>query len=247
MPSNERIRVNARTNRLVVIADPLPGREYIEGRDVPSKINPGGWAQVKRQADLPDLDENAKLWRVHGAFYDLTSYVDLHPGGQVFLQATRGMDVTEAFEAHHIRSVADSVLSRYKVPSPWPTIRMNPLRHQFIGPWREIKQRVRAYLEKIGNPTGQTPDKIGILHSWIVLQFLLAAYLAAKRRSNALAMLAGFLLISVWGVGHCHMHKSWFSLSRHHFFAASEETLTIIIFGGRNRSIWKIRIPSICH
>lgn len=42
------------------------------------------------------------LWRIHDTIYDLTEFIDKHPGGTDWLEMTKGHDITEAVEAHHV-------------------------------------------------------------------------------------------------------------------------------------------------
>ena len=43
----------------------------------------------------------AELWTVHGIQYDLTDYIDRHPGGKEALELARGRDCTALFESYH--------------------------------------------------------------------------------------------------------------------------------------------------
>lgn len=62
----------------------------------------------------PNPDSN--LWRVHDALYDLEPFLDRHPGGRDWIERTRGLDVTEAFEASHVfADRAEAVLKKYHV------------------------------------------------------------------------------------------------------------------------------------
>lgn len=64
------------------------------------------WLKFKR------IDDNIgpKLWRIHDGLYDLTSFE--HPGGAEWIQMTQGQDITEAFEAAHIRGNKAEALAR---------------------------------------------------------------------------------------------------------------------------------------
>ena len=70
------------------------------------------WFENKREIDgVP-----AKLWRVHDNYYDLTDFVDKHPGGKIWIEKNRGTDITELFESHHIEiEKAKKLLKRYFV------------------------------------------------------------------------------------------------------------------------------------
>jgi hypothetical protein len=70
------------------------------------------WFENKREIDgVP-----ANLWRVHEKYYDLTDFIDKHPGGKIWIEKNRGTDITELFESHHIEiEKAKILLKRYFV------------------------------------------------------------------------------------------------------------------------------------
>lgn len=54
------------------------------------------------------------LHRVHDKLYDLKNFD--HPGGSLWLDLTKGTDITELFESHHLNyQKAVSVLAKYEV------------------------------------------------------------------------------------------------------------------------------------
>lgn len=68
------------------------------------------WQKGKRQDD-----EAEGLWRIHDGIYDFTEFIDKHPGGPFWIRETKGTDITEAFEAHHLTSAPEKMISKYKV------------------------------------------------------------------------------------------------------------------------------------
>ena len=42
------------------------------------------------------------MWLIHGNLYDLSQFMDKHPGGKEWLEFTRGTDCTTEFETHHL-------------------------------------------------------------------------------------------------------------------------------------------------
>lgn len=92
------------------------------------------WLQSRQK------DDNAEgLWRVHDHLYDLTDFINLHPGGVDWIKLTevcciitkiwsldwswilnclikKGTDITEAFEIHHFNRVkVEHLLQKYRV------------------------------------------------------------------------------------------------------------------------------------
>lgn len=56
------------------------------------------WLETKR------ADDNVEdgLWRIHNDIYDLTDFAKRHPGGADWITMTKGLDITELVESHHI-------------------------------------------------------------------------------------------------------------------------------------------------
>ena len=57
----------------------------------------------------------ANVWRIHGRDYDLTSFVDEHPGGALFIMMGKGLDCTHFFEFYHLFSQPRKRLREYDV------------------------------------------------------------------------------------------------------------------------------------
>ena len=55
------------------------------------------------------------IWRVHGRDYDLSSFVDDHPGGALMLLLGRGRDCTMFFEQYHVFNEPRKRLATYDV------------------------------------------------------------------------------------------------------------------------------------
>ena len=81
------------------------------GRDLLHK-SASRWLKFKRIDD----DIGPGLWRIHDGLYDFRAFTDRHPGGAEWIQMTEGQDITEAFEAAHIRGrLADAIAKKYFV------------------------------------------------------------------------------------------------------------------------------------
>lgn len=95
------------------------------------------------------IDDNAEgLWRVHDKLYDLTDFIDHHPGGSNWLQITKGIDITEQFETHHITTKAENMLSKFYVRDA-----IAPRNYKYTydenGFYKTLKRRVRAQLSDL--------------------------------------------------------------------------------------------------
>ena len=58
-------------------------------------------------------DDYGEFWRVHDKLYDLSPFIDKHPGGSQWLEVTRGTDITELFECSHPNPSVDKILAKY--------------------------------------------------------------------------------------------------------------------------------------
>ena len=70
-------------------------------------------------ANIVFYPPSSRLWRIGRQWYDLTDFLDLHPGGRQLLELARDRfeDATFAFEAHHHNyEKARRVLDKYKLP-----------------------------------------------------------------------------------------------------------------------------------
>ena len=69
----------------------------------------------ERDAQLWGCD-SSKYWIVEDKLYDLTPFLDKHPGGRNWLAMTQGQDVTDFFIVHHLNEKkAREVLNKYYV------------------------------------------------------------------------------------------------------------------------------------
>ena len=90
-------------------ATAFPPISEVKGRSVPT------YWQGRREWNLDrGVDNMPNLWRVGDNLYDLAGFE--HPGGVDLLSMSKGTDITEAFEAHHIDiKKARAVLDKYFV------------------------------------------------------------------------------------------------------------------------------------
>ena len=76
------------------------------------------------------------LWSIDGKAYDLTPFLDRHPGGRRVLELARGeRDCTPSFESYHALADLDSIrkmLAKYEVKPP--PLRIFRLRFRPVRP-----------------------------------------------------------------------------------------------------------------
>lgn len=85
--------------------------------------NPSLWLNEKADFDSKLHGSNQKYWYVDNRVYDLNNFIKSHPGGEHWLERTRGQDVTELFYTHHLNEAkAKSILNKYEVDTTCNTI-----------------------------------------------------------------------------------------------------------------------------
>lgn len=95
------------------------------------------WLEAKR------IDDNVEdgLWRIGNALYDFTEFINIHPGGADWIELTKGQDITELFQTHHIfMAKPNYYLAKYKVRDT-DKPRNSKLRFEENGFYMTLKQR----------------------------------------------------------------------------------------------------------
>ena len=109
--------------------------KYPSLRDVPLRAA-ATWIEGKRTDD-----DCGNLWRVHDKLYDLTDFVERHPGGAQWIRVSRGTDITEAYEAAHMNPATDQVLAKFYA-RPASGARNSPYTLKPDGFYMTFKRRV---------------------------------------------------------------------------------------------------------
>lgn len=217
------------------------------------------WPDRKRpsylQDALPTVDSYLKgaqkddgaegLWRIHDSLYDLSRWVDAHPGGAQWLQLTRGTDVTEAFESHHISPRAESLLPQFFVRRA-ATARSSPYTFHKAGFYRTLRTEM---WNALGPKALQVHPRTVLYIDLVATVFFATAALAAVCNSLLIAMVAGSILALLTVMSHNFFHRrdNWrmyyFQLSflgvrdwrishalSHHLFTNTDKDLEMILF-----------------
>ena len=164
---------------------------------------------------------------VHGKVYDLTAYLDSHPGGREWLVLTQGMDVTPLFESHHLLSDAkmQKLLQKFYVrdchrsrTTPAPAADdVEAFSYLETGFYKTLKRRAAAVLERAAaaeQATGPRQARGPTTEMRVLVWAILGAWvgcLAWCCRAGAgylPSVLAGILLNALVGVGHNGMHTA---------------------------------------
>jgi len=184
-----------------------PSREEADGGDVYK------WTKEKAQHDSRLGGAEGNLWMVHGKWYDLSKFIETHPGGPDWLLLTRGQDVTEAFEVHHLnQDKAWKILKPMYVKDAAP---------EYVGRYhwaedgftRTLQRRVAAHFGIGGEKETRRPDTgpttyfLVMCGSAVLLHFLTFAALLWWPCWQ-LAIVAGFTLQPFHGIGHNFLHMT---------------------------------------
>uniref|UniRef100_A0AAU7E3N6 Delta-6 fatty acid desaturase n=1 Tax=Prorocentrum micans TaxID=2945 RepID=A0AAU7E3N6_PROMC len=128
--------------------------------DVDTPAASKGFAEVPQ---VPEAACNPKLWYIHGQAYDLSGFVDKHPGGRLAILSGRGRDCTALFESYHPWNDRHRKVLKSFGPAPPPP---DPF-------YEEIKARVREVFPKGGKETKmRLRTKIVLSALWCVMIYL---------------------------------------------------------------------------
>ncbi|KAG7307965.1 hypothetical protein JYU34_006589 [Plutella xylostella] len=106
------------------------------------------------------MDDGAEgLWRVRDGIYDLTDFIHRHPGGAEWLELSKGTDITEAFEVHHLSESVETLLQKFYVREA-KTPRNSPFTFKEDGFYKTLKRDVVAELKKLPKSYNRKTDMI---------------------------------------------------------------------------------------
>ncbi|XP_050298514.1 cytochrome b5-related protein-like [Anthonomus grandis grandis] len=173
------------------------GIKYPTLRDHPLHSGPI-WLEGRR------LDDGAEgLWRIHDNLYDLDDFIINHPGGEDWIKLTKGTDITEAFESHHLSDRAENMLSSFFVKKA-STPRIFPFTFHEKGFYKTLKGRIIETLDTVPKrPIERTKNLTDLLFVAYVTTFLLAVYY----RSFIIGLIAGITLALLAVAAHNFFHQ----------------------------------------
>ncbi|KAK9887943.1 hypothetical protein WA026_000243 [Henosepilachna vigintioctopunctata] len=149
-------------------------------------------------------DEGAEgLWRIHDGLYDLTELISSHPGGSEWIRMTKGTDITEAFELHHLSHTPEQLLPNF-FKRKANTQRNYPFTFHDDGFYKTLKRRILPEIDKM-------PRRYVIQSEMIADTFFAAymvtAYLAIYTGSLSLCFLSGVILSYLGVIAHNFVHQ----------------------------------------
>ncbi|XP_045494029.1 cytochrome b5-related protein-like [Colias croceus] len=154
------------------------------------------------------LDDGAEgLWRVHDKLYDLKQFVNRHPGGAEWLELSKGTDITEAFEAHHLNPNTEQMLTKFYVRDA-KTPRNSPFTFHDDGFYRTLKKKAWEVLKTIPEEENSRSD---ILIDALLVCTLAGSTVSCWTENYWLAMIAyifsSFSLAWLTIAAHNYIHR----------------------------------------
>ncbi|XP_023943565.2 cytochrome b5-related protein [Bicyclus anynana] len=187
--------------------------------------DPFQWLQGK------SMDDGAEgLWRVHDGLYDLEEFMETHPGGYEWLELTKGTDITEAFECHHLRPIAEKTLAQFYVRDA-KTPRNSPFTFKEDGFYRTLKTLVNEEVKKVPK---DVPKYTDMLTDGLVVSLFLASALCCWA-TNYWLQIGSYLVASV--------SQAWLVVAAHNYIH-KRANLRMYYF---NISLWSYREFRVSH
>ncbi|XP_026755386.1 cytochrome b5-related protein-like isoform X2 [Galleria mellonella] len=170
------------------------------------------------------------LWRIYDNLYDLTNFIEKHPGGSQWISFTKGTDITELFETHHLKGSAEKILPKYfirKVTTP----RNSPFTFEENGFYKTLKAKVMEKIKDIPKDVRKQSDVVTdlLLVACIILSPLSCwAWSQSYILGASLTVLSGFTLSGLITCAHNYFHR------------ADSWRMFLFNFGGPSYKEWRI-------
>jgi len=165
---------------------------------------------VRETSGVTFSNINGKYWRIGNKYYDLTPWLDKHPGGRQVLEIARDRfdDCTYAFEAYHPDFIkARLILKKYEVVGVVPP--KTEMKYPDLCPedsfYSVLRLKVAKYLKANGGP-GPKPECLRLW--WIVISLWFMGFgMLVYTGSYIAAVLNGIVGAWVGGFGHNWVHQ----------------------------------------
>jgi len=133
-----------------------------------------------------------KIWWIHGNAYDLTRFVEHHPGGKESILLGRGRDCTALFESYHIFNK-----DHWKVLDKFCVVKNHKLSERKRDAFYEIlKDRVSTVLKEKGiDPVNDRGATVGRTIHYVVI---FAAWLVSGHSHIKGSVIGSFFFCCFW-------------------------------------------------
>ncbi|XP_071447528.1 cytochrome b5-related protein-like [Hetaerina americana] len=171
-------------------------------------------------------DSTGDLWRIHNQLYDLTDFVKIHPGGADWLTLTKGTDITEAFESHHLSERPSRMLERFRVREASGP-RNSTYTFAKDGFYLTLRDRVRKQLKVKDTAKHLGPTLRTKLAADLLLTFMLVAGCLATNCCDS--PVPSNLYLYVISLVTCGVLLTLLTISGHNFFH-QKDSLRMLYF-----------------
>ncbi|KAL6426833.1 hypothetical protein ACFW04_009266 [Cataglyphis niger] len=173
----------------------VPGLVYLPARE---KKTAAYFLEARRK-----IDGAEGLWRIENNLYDLEAFANSHPGGAEWIRLTKGTDITELFQSHHITDKAERLLPKFYIREA-TTQRSVPLTFLSDGFYRTFKRRAFEALKNVNfHRSSMTTDLI--TDTLMAMTFALSLA-AAFAHSYAIIVFASIFLTLTTVAAHNYFH-----------------------------------------
>ncbi|XP_037978503.2 cytochrome b5-related protein [Plutella xylostella] len=187
--------------------------------------SPQQWLRGKQQQDGAE-----GLWRVHDGLYDLSEFVGLHPGGDLWIQSTKGTDITEAFESHHLHGVAEPLLPKYFVRDAREP-RNSPFTFKEDGFYKTLKLKAMQKMKEF--PAGARSKSDRVTDSLLLL-FLIITPITCWSFTKSFLLGASLLLLN-------GLVMSLMTICAHNYFHRKDNwRMYIFNLSGLSYADWRV-------
>lgn len=175
----------------------IPGFDDFPARDFKFKT-PYTFLEARRKVDGAE-----GLWRVRNNLYDLRGFEKYHPGGAEWISLTRGTDITELFEAHHLTDKAEKLLVKYFIREAAAPRRIQ-LTFKPDGFFSTFKKRALESLK--GVDFHHSSPKSNLIADLVLTATILLSIATAYTQSYLILPFAGLFLAWTAVIGHNYLH-----------------------------------------
>ncbi|XP_038220070.1 cytochrome b5-related protein-like [Zerene cesonia] len=175
-------------------------------------LRDGGFKDPLQWLTGKALDDGAEgLWRIHDKLYDFTSFMKNHPGGEEWLELTKGTDITEAFESHHLNPSTERLLCKFYIRDAQMP-RNSPFTFKEDGFYKTLKQAVYKELKNVPIESYKTADRIT---DGLLVILLCSSSVASSATNYWLALFWRFVaaisltLLTVTCHNYIHRRTNW--------------------------------------
>ncbi|XP_003706258.1 cytochrome b5-related [Megachile rotundata] len=150
-----------------------------------------------------EIDGAEDLWRIRDNLYDLEGFAKNHPGGEEWIRLTKGTDITEIFESHHLTERAYKLLPKFFVKEA-AAPRSIPLTFAPNGFYNTFKKRA---LEALKNVDFHRPSrKTNLIADLLAMTTITLSIAAVSLQSYLIIVFAGLFLAWTTVIAHNYFH-----------------------------------------